>query len=70
MARLFEPAAIDLDGVARVADAWAIVAFVAQVARVGLCAGASCLRDFFVAAAAVCFSSDGSSFVCFPSARY
>ena len=69
MARLFEPAAIDFDGTAWVVDAWAIVAFVAQVARVGLCGGAGWFLEFFVAVTAVCFSSGRSSFVCFPSLR-
>jgi hypothetical protein len=62
VARLFEPATADFDGAARVVDAWAIVAFDAQVARVGLCGGAGWFHDFFVATAAVCFS-----FLCFPS---
>ena len=70
MARLFEPAAIDFDGAARSADAGAIVAFAAQVARVGLCGGACCFRDFIVAATSVCFSSACSSFLCIPSVRY
>ena len=65
MACLFEPAAIDFDGFARVADAWAIVAFVAQVARVGWCDGAGWSRDFLVAVTSVCFPSVRSSFVRF-----
>jgi hypothetical protein len=65
VARLFEPAAIDFDGFARVADAWAIVEFVAQVARVGLCGGAGGSRELFVALTSVCFSSARFSSGCF-----
>jgi hypothetical protein len=49
VARVFEPAAIDFAGAARVIDAQPIVAQLAPVARVGFCGGAGCLHEFFAA---------------------
>jgi hypothetical protein len=56
VARLFEPAAFDIAGAARVVDAQPVVARFAPVECVGICGGVGCLRDFFVVTPSLCCS--------------
>jgi hypothetical protein len=54
VARLFEPAAFDIAGAARVVDAQPVVARFAPVERVGICGGAGCWCEFFVVTPSLC----------------